>query len=192
MASHRIAMPEDAVVQLFPGSDVPPKPVATLIRIQNTPEPVHENNPPNILTQGSMIITSMEGATYKGSPLPILMAMVMDLHSQADQIMLVSWWLPTYALQADMKPGRKKQVLDIFGSWRPADSLTLADIVGTKLPEVLVSVSSILQYNFKLRDGDKIPYNILDNLRNAHGIDLTGLSISLTPEGNLYRAYCLR
>jgi hypothetical protein len=36
-----------------------------------------------------------------------------------------------------------------------------------------------------------LPYDVFDALRSHHGIDVTGLSVSSTHRGNLYRSYAL-
>ena len=91
--------------------------------------------------------------------------------------------------QANFKPGRKKHIVDIFSAWRPLDSLTLAEAKDVVMPPVVVPKSDILELNVDL-DCDKIPYTCFDKLRAA-GIDGTGLNLSMTPGGNIYRSYTL-
>ena len=115
---------------------------------------------------------------------------------QAGQVegsdIFVSWYVPSMTAAANFKAGRKRQVVDIFGEWRSAEGLSMIEARDLKLvlPNPLIPASSVLEANFELEKG-KIPYGVLDRLRENHHIDVTGLSISLTEGGNLYRAYAL-
>ena len=40
-------------------------------------------------------------------------------------------------------------------------------------------------------DDAKIPYKVPDEIIDVHGIDVTGLEMSQTPNGTLYRRYRL-
>jgi hypothetical protein len=103
---------------------------------------------------------------------------------------LVEWWVPSMAPRAAFRPGPRRLVVDLFGEWRPLSALTVAEAAGCELPPIVVTRADILVINVKL-DGGKIPYGVLDRLRSEHGIDVTGLSTSLTHNGNLYRSYVL-
>ena len=131
----------------------------------------------------------------RGSPLPIVLGMVMDLHAAGpDPVLLINWWLPQMAFENTMQRGRRREVVDLFGTWTPADSRELSEHVGTTLPSPLLSMSLILEFNVDMDSGlvyHAIPYGVLDKLQNRHGIDLTGLSVSRTANGGLYRAYRL-
>ena len=58
-------------------------------------------------------------------------------------------------------------------------------------PPLNVSSPSILEANFELKDDQTLPYDVLDAVRTQHGIDLTGLNMSMTRRGNCYRSYVL-
>ena len=57
-------------------------------------------------------------------------------------------------------------------------------------PDCVVKQAEVLEINVDLVDG-KIPYNVLDQIVDVHGIDVTGLQMSQTPNGTLYRTYRL-
>ena len=79
---------------------------------------------------------------------------------------------------------------DLFGPWKPYSSLQLAEAADIQLPPVLVNRADMLLINVSLDDG-KIPFDVLDELRLQHGVDVTGLQYSQTAAGNVYRAYAL-
>lgn len=87
--------------------------------------------------------------------------------------------------------GRKKEVLDIFGSWAPMEDFSVAAMRQASLPNPLVNADDILEWNFDWGPDRTIPYETFDALRVRHNIDVTGLNLSLTHRGNLYRSYAL-
>ena len=124
-----------------------------------------------------------------GTLLLFTLAQIVDCRHAHDDI-LVAWWLPPLAAKADFKGGRKRMIVDVFGPWKPLAKCTLDELHDTDLPCCLVSHDAVLEMNVELDNG-KIPFSAFDALRNQHGIDVTGLSTSLTQGGNLYRAHCL-
>ena len=103
---------------------------------------------------------------------------------------IVEWWVPPIGKKADFQKGRKKDIVDIFGQWRPFSELIVKEAGEVDMPPVVVPVADVLEYNFDLEEG-KIPFKVLDALRTTHGIDTTALSVSRTALGNVYRAYVL-
>ena len=89
------------------------------------------------------------------------------------------------------RSGRKRDVLDIFGTWVPLDSCSVAALRECNLPQPLVDVDDILEFNFDWGANTTLPYETLDNLRVKHNIDVSGLNMSLTRGGNNYRSYVL-
>ena len=82
-------------------------------------------------------------------------------------------------------------MIDLFGEWVPIDSMTLPDLRGVSLPPVVVPIAKVMGPAFELDGSGRIPYKILDRMRLEYGIDSTALSVSMTPDGNLYRSYVL-
>ena len=80
-------------------------------------------------------------------------------------------------------------MLGLFGEWCCVEQACPSDLVKTVLPDPLVHQDDILECNFEMDPA--IPYEVLDSLRLKHGIDVSGLSISLTHRGNLYRNHAL-
>ena len=124
-----------------------------------------------------------------GTHLLYTLAQIVDARDEHDDL-LVAWLVPGRSEKALFKKGRKTKVVNIFGAWKPLAACTLEELDDTVLPETLVSQSAVLETNVLLQD-DKIPFAVLDALRTKHGIDMTGLSVSSTAEGNLYRNHCL-
>ena len=187
-AHDRIELPPDVVAQIFPGADLPSYPVDTLVSFDGAlrPEP-----PPDQALPGTMVICrAAPGTMFNGTPLPFTLGLVLPSHgaAQRDSI-LVAWWVPGLSPQANFKPGRKKHVVDIFSAWRPLDSLRLDEAKDSVMPPVIVPKGDIVELNVDL-DCDKIPYPCFDKL-SATGIDVTGLNLSTTPGGNIYRSYIL-
>ena len=83
--------------------------------------------------------------------------------------------------------------MDVFGPWVPVDDMAGKDLRQCCLPDPILNVSSpsILEANFELKDDQTLPYDVLDAVRTQHGIDLTGLNMSMTRRGNCYRSYVL-
>ena len=107
---------------------------------------------------------------------------------ESDRV-LVSWWLPPDNDVQNYRAGRKKRMLDVFGEWFGIEQACLSDLDKTCLPGALVHQDDILECNFEMDPA--IPYEVLDSLRLKHGIDVSGLSSSLTHRGNLYRNHAL-
>ena len=123
--------------------------------------------------------------------MPFTLAQVVSPPRTPTDSVLISWWLPDTTPIVDFKKGSKKQVLDLFGPWRPLVRLTLAELRGTQMPETLVSQGAVLEMNVDLTVESELPFQTFDDLRQRHAIDTTALSFSLTKRGNVYRRYAL-
>ena len=180
------ALPADSIVQLFPGADLPSVPVDALVHIEG----VGGTSRPKVLIDASLVICKSTPLTkMNGTPLLFTLAQIVDCRHGRDDL-LVAWWVPPLASKADFKGGRKKKIVDVFGPWKPLAQCTLDELDDTDMPCCLVSHDAVLEMNVELENG-KIPFSAFDALRNKHGIDVTGLSTSLTQGGNLYRSHCL-
>ena len=147
--------------------------------------------PLEVLAPGSMVICKATPATsFQQVNLMFTLGMVVSGVDHDCDSVIVEWWVPPVCAKADFRRGRKQQTVDIFGQWRPMADLTVKEAREVEMPLVLVAVADILEYNFDLEEG-KVPFKILDSLRQHHGIDVTGLSVSQTANGNVYRAYVL-
>ena len=109
----------------------------------------------------------------------------------ANDDILVSWWLPGQSQAADFKPGKKKQVVDLFGPWRPMSTMAIPDLSGTTMPEPLISQGALLEVGFEFSENKELPFKVFDALRMKHSIDLTSLTHSLTKRGNVYRRFAM-
>lgn len=89
------------------------------------------------------------------------------------------------------RSGRKKDVVDIFGSWAPVEDFSVAALRHASLPNPLVDTDALMEWNFEWGPDRTLPYEVLDAIRTQHGIDVTGLNMSLTRRGNAYRSYAL-
>ena len=54
--------------------------------------------------------------------LPFCVGQVMDVD---DNSAIVQWWHPSMSKEANLKAGRKRNILDLFGEWSPADELAV-------------------------------------------------------------------
>ena len=86
--------------------------------------------------------------------------------------------------------GRNRARPDIFAPWTALAErkLRAGDVV---LPPVIISANQVLAGNVSLDEDGCIPFDIFDRLQADHGIDVSGLSLSRTARGNLYRAHLL-
>ena len=110
---------------------------------------------------------------------------------QAANRCLVAWYLPPLA-QRKLSGGKKgAQQIDIFGSWTPLRAMAVRDLRGAQLPDPEASLADVLDANFEMTENNELPYDTFDTLRLRHNLDVTALSVSQTPRGNLYRAYVL-
>lgn len=82
-------------------------------------------------------------------------------------------------------------MVDIFGAWEPLETVSVASLRLSSMPSPLVRGEDILEFNFEWGPDHTLPYEILDAVRLQHGIDVTGLNMSLTRRGNAYRSYAL-
>jgi hypothetical protein len=181
-------MPEDQLVQLFPGADHPNIPVASLVTVKGTWEP---EPPPNFVYPGAVMICRAAADTvYMSEKLYFTVGIALPDTNEASESVLVQWLVPGKSKAGTFKPGRKKEVVDHFGAWEPLDDRRASELQNTKLPSVEVPRGDILLPYIELEDGC-VPYKALDALRHQHAIDITGLSVACTQRGNLYRQYVL-
>ena len=68
--------------------------------------------------------------------------------------------------------------------------MALADAGHYKMPDVHFSKDEVLIGPIELDDG-KLPFAVLDEVVDAHSIDITGLRWVRTTLGNMYRSYRL-
>jgi len=101
----------------------------------------------------------------------------------------VQWWVPGESNKANQKAGPKRSVIDMFGSWQPADEVLLAALVPLPKPEI--KRADVLEWGFDLTNANELPFETLDNIMDQHKIDITGLTLTNTPRGNKYRTYRL-
>ena len=128
-----------------------------------------------------------------GFAIEFLACVVMQSPSdmQAANKCLVAWYLPPLA-QRKLSGGKKgAQQIDIFGSWKSLTDTQVKDLRGAQLPDPEASLADVLDANFEMTENNELPYDTFDTLRLRHNLDVTALSASQTPRGNLYRAYVL-
>ena len=146
-----------------------------------------------ILPGSNLAVRTQPGTMFLGFPIPFLVGVVMQSPSDrrwADKC-LVRWHVPPLVnrkLATGKKGGRQ---LDIFGSWAEFDDVHLSMVHGGNLPDPMASLEDVLDSNFEMTENNELPFDTLDTLCQQHDLDVTGLSMSQTPRGNLYRAYVL-
>ena len=128
-----------------------------------------------------------------GLLLPFLIGVAIETPSTVARAhdVAVVWYTPGLTSAETFRSCTKKKVLDIFGPWTSLHTLALAECRERNLPSPVVNLADILECNFALSSDGTLPYDVFDALRRQHGIDVTGLSMSSTHRGNLYRSYAL-
>ena len=107
-----------------------------------------------------------------------------------------AWYHPLKSSEMNFRAGRKRKNLDLFGAWSPADDISLNET--ETLPSVMQPASKILAWDFEPEENEEgdavsvmIPFTVFDHLMDVHNVDLTGLNMSATKRGNLYRTHRL-
>jgi len=104
-----------------------------------------------------------------------------------------AWYHPLSSPEKNFRVGRKKKILDLFGPWVPVADLSLSET--ESLPSVMQPASKVLCWDFEPEEDDSgsggasVPFTVFDQLMDIHHIDVTGLSLSSTKRGNLYRTH---
>ena len=180
------------MAQLYPSADMHIPEQDALVRIEGlTHDAARDTIRSKVLVAGSnIVVAAPEGTRAHGHALPIMVGQVVDTSCRRGTL-LVAWYLPQLAPQANFRGGQKKQIIDVFGPWSPVDELAAGDLKTCRLPDPIVHIQSVLEANFDLTEQQTLPYHVFDTLRNRHSIDLTGFSASMTRHGNLYRSYVL-
>ena len=146
-----------------------------------------------VLMVGAVILckSGLSSICRSGSSLkmPFLMAMVVDC-VPTDPDVTVQYWVPPVAPVSRVGGGKKKMVVDLFGDWAPFDTLMISEAELVDFPDIIVQKADILEV-ITLTGLGTIPYTALDKLRLEHEIDVTGISLSQTHLGHLYRAHVL-
>jgi hypothetical protein len=140
-----------------------------------------------------LLVRTPEATKVQKHSVPFLVASALDTPRTVANFdgVLVAWWVPPFTKQVNFRGGKKKDVLDVFGTWEMMETKPARFLRDTSLPDPVVHISDVLEANFELTKESTIPYHIYDALRLKHGIDVTGLAMSLTRGGNLYRSYAL-
>ena len=67
-----------------------------------------------------------------------------------------------------------------------------ARTASSEQPSVRVHRDDVLLMNVELDNESRIPFAAFDALRTKHALDVSGVYLSLTHRGNLYRAHTLQ
>ena len=124
---------------------------------------------------------------------PFLVAVAAEIGSSKirEKNIVVVWYVLGLAAAETFRSGKKKIILEVFGPWTALDGLTMAQMRTCRILAAMVNVHDVMECNFELSSESTLPYDVFDALRRRHGIDVTGLSTSMTHRGNLYRSYAL-
>ena len=143
-------MPPDQIVQPFPGSDIPEYPTDALVHVPGLSVAPRVSN---LIGVGIMVIYKSDAdSRCRGQRLLFLLAMVLPQHNNAnaDADVLVEWWLPAMSKESSLAAGKKKQVIDIFGSWHAFSTFAAVDLRDSHLPSILVRPGDMLINNIVL------------------------------------------
>ena len=69
--------------------------------------------------------------------------------------------------------------------------LTMQEVSGTNMPQVFVSQGALLVMQFSLTAERELPFHCFEELRTQHGVNVTGLTYTLTKRGNVYRRFAM-
>lgn len=176
-------VPDDILYGVAPGADLPPMPLESLMAVTSAQS--EENVRPAL----DLCVVAMDYVVvkHKQGKLKFVLGQVMDIDYE-DQSAIVEWYHPQMSKEANMRQGRKKQILDVFGPWVPCEQVEVSSL--EPLPPSVIKADQVCWWGFELEDGDKIPFDVLDGIMDD-GMDITGLNMSSTPRGNLYRAHRL-
>ena len=155
-------------------------PVNTLVAVTGSAAPQHAPRKATCDTGDLILIKGSDGS------LPFFVGLLIEMLTPNNA--LVPWLVPQESRQTNFRAGRKKLVTDIYACWHAADKQALATL--PVLPPVEVQPEQILEWAFELED-DMVPFSVLDRVVDVHFIDITGLSLSSTPRGNLFRTHRL-
>ena len=64
----------------------------------------------------------------------------------------------------------------------------LKDLCGAQVPDPEASLVDVLDANFDMTENNELPYDTFDTLRLLHNLDVTALSASQTPRGELVQS----
>ena len=180
---------------MFPGADIPAIPTDALLKIEGV---THTKNDAairsNIIRPGSFLLVRVSQDTIVHNlPVAFLIGVAVETGSSisSDKRVVVVWYVPSLAPAETFRSGAKKKILDVFGPWTTVDGMSLAQLRSCRLPAPLVHLDDVMECNFHLTPDGTLPYDVFDALRRRHGIEITGLSMSMTHRGNLYRSYAL-
>ena len=189
--------PEENLGALFPAQSPTAIKPDLLLKIKGLTHDAHGMAlRSDLIVPGSnLIVGRPPDATWSihGFAIEFLACEVMQSPSdmQASNRCLVAWYLPPLA-QRKLSGGKKgAQQIDIFGSWARLTDAPARDLHGAQLPDPEASLADVLDANFEMTENNELPYDTFDSLRVRHNLDVTALSVSQTPRGNLYRAYVL-
>ena len=140
-----------------------------------------------------MVRAPPPGISVHGVLLPFLIGVAIETPSTLERAhdVVVVWYVPGLASAETFRSGPKKKLLDIFGPWTSMRAFSVAEYQVRSMPSPVVHLADILECNFDLSSDETLPYDVFDALRSHHGIDVTGLSVSSTHWGNVYRSYAL-
>ena len=107
----------------------------------------------NMLIVGSLIVVAApDGTRAHGQSLPIVVGQVLDTFHRNVDSLLVAWFLPQLARLVNYRGGQKRQLLDVFGPWVPADEMDQEELSKYKLPNPILDAQSVLEANFNLTE----------------------------------------
>ena len=103
-----------------------------------------------------------------------------------NDVAIMQLWHPGTSKEANLKAGRKRAILDLFGEWRPSEEF-VSEL--EPLPSSVLRSSKILIWGFALGSDRFLPFATLDRIMDLDIVDLTGFKLSSTKRGAMYRAH---
>ena len=177
-------MPNDTIVQAFPGGDHAEMPADRLLMIKDAWEPKE----PSVISVQSMVICR-DTRIFRGFHIPFTMGVIAaPVHVVAGIDVVIQWWIPPQGKER-VAGGHTRDTVDLFGAWRAFDELSVEEAGACTLPPASVPSSSIILGPIDLVEG-MITHKTLDTIIELD-IDITGLTWTRTDGGNAFRQYRL-
>lgn len=111
-----LGIPDDVLISVAPGADIQAQPVDSLITVDGCPPEEHCRGGRNpYVTPGDWVVV-------RGSSLPFFVGALMDWDGEKGY---VRWLHPMESDQELFRAGRKKKIIDVFGSWQWADEMAV-------------------------------------------------------------------
>ena len=142
---------------------MPLVPAEVLLKIDGITHNRDRRIRPNAISPGSTLLVKVPAETLVHDRcVPFLVGVAVQSGSRMERAedVVAVWYLPELAPVESFRGGKKANILDIFGPWRPIDNLTISQLKVCRLPAPIVNLSNILECNFEWSNDMTLPYDV--------------------------------